>query len=417
METKEKLKKVVRESKIWAGERNRSHAFLLSPSVYGIEDSKHQTLQQLGQAINDCMIGLSHIAFVAYSKELNCRGAWQTVRNVFSTGVPKMYLEFQGANPNRIPRLVKVDFMVDQNGNFKIAEIDGHNKHGIGYSTLALRCREALYPLDKSMEGVVKMLSDEIKRQGRNELKLFYADQEKFYLPEFEIAQQEFVKNGINCLVVSEADATDDFLQNGLFLDLPFLYHKTDLYGVILEAYRNRRVNFIIPPKPFLGAKGVLAILRNDEKDEHLEALLQSFIKKSALDLMRRFIPETLLIGKQAKGIDFVKERTSCKRYVLKESISSGMKGTVFSDGEDFDETLLRACKANMNWILQEEIINCPQCFSWYDGDKLKTANDWFMRVTAHYVNRNLADVVVTARRDKSVHGAKDCIQLGAIIV
>lgn len=198
METEKKLEMVVEESGIWDGKRSISHAFLLSPSVYRITDSEHQTLQQVGQAINDCMIGLSHIAFIAYNKELNCRGAWQMARSVFSTGVPKMYLELQGSNPNRISRLIKVDFMVDRNGNFKIAEIDGHNKHGIGYSTLALRCREALYPLDKSMGGVVKMLSDEIKRQGRNELKLFYADQEKFYLPEFEIAQQEFAKNGLN---------------------------------------------------------------------------------------------------------------------------------------------------------------------------------------------------------------------------
>lgn len=58
METKEKLEKVMRESGIWNGERSRLHAFLLSPSVYRIEDSKRQTFQQIGQAMNDCMIGL-----------------------------------------------------------------------------------------------------------------------------------------------------------------------------------------------------------------------------------------------------------------------------------------------------------------------------------------------------------------------
>jgi hypothetical protein len=72
-----------------------------------------------------------------------------------------------------------------------------------------------------------------------------------------------------------------------------------------------------------------------------------------------------------------------------------------------------------MNWVLQEEITNQPLSFSWFenDSDFLNTSSDWFTRVTVHYVNRNLADIVVTARRDKSVHGAKDCIQIGTIII
>lgn len=417
-----KLVNVISDSGIWKGDRKESHAFLLSPSVYRITEARRQELSQLGLALYDCMSGLSHIAVIAYDQSLNYGGTWLLARKVFSTGVPKVYQSLQGMNVRHLPKLLKVDLMVDQNDDLKIAEMDGHNKHGVGYSTLARRLRTAQYPDAKALPGTVKVLADEVNRLGHREIRWFYADQERFYLPEFEIARQEFEKYGIGCRIISETEVDESFIRDGLFLDLPFLYHRVDLYQTIVDAYKTGAVTFIIPPKPFLGAKGVLALLRNDGGDDHLEALLRSFIRKQSLDLVRRYIPETVLVGKQAEGFDAVKDRVSRKRYVLKESISSGMKGTVFSDSPDFDSVLAGASKSHMNWILQEEIQNQPQTFSWFEnGDgncpEHKTSDDWFMRVTVQYVNRELADVTITARRDKSVHGAKDCLQLGTIVL
>ena len=415
-----KLKAVIDESGIWNGTRKETHAFLLSPNVYGVTETQRQELSKLGHALYDCLSGLSHIAIIAYDSNLNYGGAWTLARRVFSTGVPKIYQELQGINVRYIPKLLKVDLMVDQNGNFKIAEIDGHNKHGLGYSTLCLRFREALSPETKKLPGAVKTLAEEIKRMGRAELKLFYAEQEQFYVPEFEIAKQEFYRHGINCRIVSEINADEAFVGEGLFLDLPFLYRKANLYETIIPAYKSGQVEFIIPPKPFLGAKGVMAILRNDIKNTQLEAILLSFIKKPSLDLVRQYIPETFLVGRKAESFKSVKEHVSGKKYVLKESISSGMKGTVFSNSLDFEKALSVACKSNMNWILQEEIENQAQTFSWFENEndlKPKTADGWFMRVTTQYVNRPLADIIITARRDKAVHGAKNCIQIGAIVL
>lgn len=415
------LNSIISESGIWNGSRKESHAFLLSPDVYEITETQHHELSKLGIALFDCLKGLSHIGVIAHDSTLNYKGSWMFMRQVFSTGVPKIYQELQGMNVKHIPKLLKVDLMIDQNGKFKIAEIDGHNKHGIGYSTLALRFREALYPDSKSLPGTVNVLSQEVKRLGYNEVKLFYADQERFYVPEFNIVKQEFNKYGINCLVVSEMEANEDFLQDGLFIDLPFLYSRIYLYESIISSYKKGNVKFIIPPKPFFGAKGVLALLRNDERNSGIEALLCSFIKKESLELIRQYIPETFLVGKQAKRFDFVKNQVSNKKYVLKESISSGMKGTIFSDDSNFNSILSRACTTNLNWILQEEITNQPQTFSWFENNngsipKIKTQDDWFMRVTAQYVNRQLADIIVTACRDKAVHGGKSCLQLGTII-
>lgn len=414
-----KLMAVIDESGIWSGSQRETHAFRLSPDVFKITTEQKKELEVLGFALYDCLLGLSHIATIAYQEM--AKRAWLTARRVFSTGVPDAYIGFQAKNAKHIPRLLKVDFMLDAAGDFRIAEIDGHNKHGVGYSTLAMRFRDALVPTARTLPGAAKSLASEVQRLGYQKLKILCAERERFYLPELHIVKQELEKHGVACEVIAESQADAGILDNGLFLDLPLFYERPELYSTISPAYESGAVGFIIPPKPFLGAKGLLALLRNDVANEHLECILRSFIRQKSLELVRRYIPETILVGKQAADTALVLERTRTKKYVLKESISSGMKGTVFSDDADFGTTLERAYRSRMNWILQEEVENQPQTFSWYENGngapELKTTDDWYMRVTVQYVNRGLADVVVTARRSKAVHGGKDCLQLGTIVL
>ncbi len=414
---KKLLDGVIEDSNIWLNDRKRTHAFLLSPDVYHITKMQHDELNKLGSALHDCLLGLSHMATIAYDTDLNYSGAWSLVRKVFSTGVLKVYRDFQGMGVKDIPKLLKVDLMIDQDGNYKIAEIDGHNKHGIGYSTLGLRFREVLHSDKKSLPGVVRLLAEEIKKQGFNKIKILHSNRERFYIPELQIVKQEFIKFNIDCFIISEMELSSSHLQDGLFLDLPFLYERAFLYSEIIDSYKNGKIKFIIPLKPFFGSKGVLALLKNSTKDFYLESILQSFIKASSLAFVRKYIPETFLIGKEAMKIISVEKIISGKRYVLKEAISSGMKGVYFSDEINFKETLEIACNAKMNWVLQEEVLNQPQTFSFFDnGASLCSAKDWFMRITTHYVNRNLADIIITARRDRAVHGAKDCLQIGTVI-
>ena len=416
---KKLLKEIISESGIWDGSKKQSHSFLLSKSVYEITELQKEELSKLGFAIYNCLLGLSQIAVIVYDPFTNYSGTWSTIRNIFSTGVSKIFQELQGLNIRDIPKLLKVDLMINNLGEFKIAEIDGHNKHGLGYSTLAMNLRKALRGDEKSLPGVISTLSEEIIRLGYSDIKLFYADQDRFYVPEFEIARKEFSKHGINCILIPEMSCSEEILREGLFLDLPLLNHNVNLYDSIIKSYKNGKVKFIIPPKPCLGSKGILALLRNDSNDEKLESILHAFISKDSLSTIRRYIPETILVGKKGEGLEQVNNRISIRKYVLKEAISSGMKGVFFSDNQDFQSILKLAYNSNMNWVLQEEVENQPQSFSWYEDncDDESISNDWFVRVTTHYVNRKLADIIVTARRDRSVHGAKDCLQIGTVIV
>jgi hypothetical protein len=412
------LQNVVVQSGLWNGAQTRSHSFLLSPSVYTLTLAQKEELTELGYSLHSTLLGLSRMGVIAYNDHLNTGNAWRLIRNVFSSGVPKHYRAPQGSNPLHIPELLKVDLMVNEAGEFRIAEIDGHNKHGLGYSTLGRKMRNQIQPAGEALPGAVATLKKVMEKSGASRLNIFYADQERFYIPEFEIARQEFEQLGFECEVFSEMDARPDQLENGVFLDLPFLYHREELSQMLLTRYQNREVRFVIPPKPCLGAKGVLALLRNDVDNGHLEAILQAFIPAKDLQRVREYIPRTFLVGRQGLDPSKLAWKISEGRYVLKESISSGMKGTVFSDDPDFQSILERASKTQLNWILQEEVVNAPQTFSHFDQDATcHTSNDWFMRVTVQYVGRTLADVVVTARQDKAVHGAPDCIMLGTTVL
>ncbi len=412
-----KLLKVIGDSGLWANGGKETHGFQLSPNVFQISEMQKRDLEELGLALYDSLLGLSHMATIVFDPLLNYSGVWRRIRQVFSTGVPKSYLGLQGMNIRHIPKLLKVDLMIDQDGHFRIAEIDGHNKHGVGYSTLCRRFAQAIEPNGKFLPGTAKRLADEVKSQGYNQLKIFYGDRERFYLPEFLIAKSELELNGIECVLISEARANDQELTTGLLLDLPFLHTRPHLYDAILPAYKNGDVRFIIPPKPFLGSKGVLALLRNDGVDEDLESVLRTFIGRKSLQVIRRYVPETRLVGSLGAGQSEVERMCQGRRYVLKRSISSGMKGTIFSDDPSFTVALEQAARSKLDWIIQEEVQNQPQTFSCFvDKGMRQVTGSWFMRVIVQYVNRGLADVVITARQDKSVHGAPDCIQLGTVI-
>ena len=93
------------------------------------------------------------------------------------------------------------------------------------------------------------------------------------------------------------------------------------------------------------------------------------------------------------------------------------MKGTIFSDDEGFEERFASALKTRYKFVLQEEHDNRQYALSYYDpAGALQHSDDWCLRIIIHIANRSIADAVITGRRDKHVHGATDCIMLGATL-
>jgi len=62
-------------------------------------------------------------------------------------------------------------------------------------------------------------------------------------------------------------------------------------------------------------------------------------------------------------------------------------------------------------------IANQAMEFDYFDENgQIRKGNGWYTRITVHFIHRQVADIIVTARQDKKVHGAKDCLQLGTVI-
>lgn len=449
MVTHDAVHAVVSNSGIWAGEQRKTHAFLLSPDVYEITSAERDALEQLGGAINACLSGISYMYAVSLDPKQAKGRTWGMIGRALRTGMPKYYRDLAFLQSKRPPDICKVDFMRTPDGRHMIAEIDGHNKHGLGYSVLAARMRRAVSQNGTAFPGVAHALAEAVWSPSLTDVRsrlawhngvvykegeptdpefwakplvLLYADQERFYLPECLILRDELRTLGVNLTVVAESDvkvAGNAIKIPGLnaapklFVDFPFMFHNTALVSTLSERYRAGTIDFLIPPKPFLGAKVVLALLRNDEREPELEAILAEHIPGEHLDAVRKAIPVTLLLHKRFKNGALAE---SGARYVLKESVSSGMKGTLFADDPDFLDVFERAKTSNYQYVFQEEVRNQEMPFRHFNGTGEPIRGTWYMRVTAHYTAAGVADIVVTATRDKRVHGGNQCIMLGTTI-
>lgn len=423
MGIREQLEKFVDDSGLWAG-GGTNYRFLLSPDVYFLKATQAEALEGLGRSLFNVLGGLGRIRATASIPNLAFGVTWGMIEKALRVGIPEFYHELGGIKPSCVPSVCKVDLMQGIDGGFHIAEIDGHNKHGMGYSTLAAGLRDICAPGAGTFPGVATRIARVVKELNAERANLFllYADQERFYLPEFVILAKELIKHGVAVKISAESELGRDKAQLQklvkewpLFVDLPFLYHNDVLRDLLKEELEAGGVNFLIPPKPFLGSKAVLAILRNDERDLQLEGILHSQIPAGDLERVRLCIPETYLIhNRKKKG--YWMERCQGKRFVLKEAVSSGMKGVIFADDPGFDAIFEQACKARYRFVLQEEVVNLPKHYRYFGDDGREDEDDWYTRVTVHYTQLNVADVVVTARQDKRVHGAPDCLQLGTVI-
>lgn len=424
MTTFKAVKQVVLESGLWSSGRYKTHSFILSPDTYGISPSQNAQLQELGKHLHECLQGLCEILNIASNPKRGNNRTWQKISRVLRTGIPKIYRPIQSLNPADLPRICKVDLMETTDGRFVIAEIDAHNKHGLGYSVLAARMRKAVAPNAPCLPGVALLIARQAQKlAGNNELVLLYGNQERFYLPEFMILKNELAKHNIKLMVVNEIDIV---IKNGnlaipgcshqpqLLVDFPFLYRNRPLNQILAQKYSQNELRFLIPPKPFLGSKAILALLRNDANNAELEHILQTHISYEALECVRAFLPETHMASDAKRFL--ASSAGQSKRFVIKETISSGMKGTVFPDDPQYSIALKTAFTSDSQFVLQAEVENQWQTFRFFANDGALMEDLWHVRLTAHYVEQELADIIVTARRDKRVHGARDCLQLGVVL-
>lgn len=443
-EIKEKdIRQVIEDYGLWGEGREKTHGFVLSPEIFKLTKKQADELRALSWALRDCLSGIGRIAAIAVNHSLMGRNKmWQMIGSAARKDIPEYYLELRQARPGRVPAVCKVDLMVDKNGKWLIAEIDGHNKHGLGYSALTAQVRNEVLARTGAASagkisffpGVASAIAREvIKRNPEDkQLILLYADQERFYRPELDILA-DVIQSQYDNVDVRVANELEVSVEEGkvviegvknpkLFMDFPFLYKNPELRSRLRELYKAKKIDFLIPPDPFLGSKAVMALLKNEMNDPRLETILLSQISPDSLEVIRSFLPETHLISKKIPRVkEYVRKLISKKNYLLKSCIGYGMKGVVFPDDEGFEKRLEKALGSNYRYVLQEEIEHKAYEFGYFaehHKQKSLVKGEWYVRITAHFSrDARVADLIITARQDKRVHGALDCLQLGAVIV
>jgi hypothetical protein len=435
----EKLLQVMDASRLWEGGQRHSHGFLLSPDVYAVSAEHQRQLDELAPALNECLSGLGRLVTIAQTPDVARTDAYKLIHGVANMSTPHYYSHAQMRRPSSLPIVCKCDLLDATDGTLKIAEIDGMNKHGFGYGVLVNRLRDAIvgrWP-ENSYPSIARVVADEVKRRFektagqhvspvRPHLGILVGEHERFYLPEFAIFAEQLDWLGIDCTLLREFDlrVNDELLADipSLLLDLPDCRRNRGLSQALAQFYLEGLVDFLLPPKPFLGSKGLLALLRNDEKSEELECVLRSQIPRAALERVRAHIPPTYLV--LARNLEFIRNELlgSGTPYVLKAVISNGMKGTIFMDDERF-ETVMDELRyqSGGDYILQEEVPNKTDEFRYFHTNGEVRDDTWYKRVIVHFaagrdlVRGYVADIDITARRDKKVHGANDCLQLGVV--
>lgn len=414
---KNKLEQVISEEQIWVDD---NHKFRLTPDCFSITQQQLENLQTMGRAIHECLEGIGHIAAIGRDERLARLLDLSAVNKALWSGVPSTFRAFATQSPGAIPLSLKVDLIMTNDGRFKIGEIDAYNERSLGYCELTAKMRSVVNPEGTALPGVANLLDQEIRKltdSGNPELLLIYADKERFYLPEFKILARSLARLGTRLRIGSEMEfwvseeslrLRGETIRPDLIVYYPFLYRNQTLENWLSKATKSGTVRFLIPPKPFLGNKTVLALLRNDLNSTQLESTLRTFISESALATVRAFIPPTFIMKKRSAI-------PSEGRFILKRAVSSGAKGIFFPEDTEYEEALKAALKADSTHILQEEVEGICMPVRYFDGDSIASV-DSFLRVNAYFVGRTLADMAITATPEKLVHGGTKSIFMGVVV-
>lgn len=417
------LMEVVDTSGIWNGEQRKTHAFQLSPNVFELSGQRKAELDELAVAINDCLAGISRIVAIGEQVDLcSSQSSYRLFIKALKAGLPH---KLPTNRPKTLPILRKCDLLVGEDDKIWIAEIDATNPRSWGYSVLGRGISRCIAPDSPMLPGVAPYIARELKQRKTVEVTFLYGDTQRFYRPEFDIIAHELKEYGITMTPVNETEVrvkdgqlthfrSGELLSHTL-VDLPPMNQNGELISWLKQATITGEVQYLVAPKYFLAAKTMLGLLSNPEGDEDIESLLRSQISAGSLSTLRTHLPRTWIIG-QTWTAPVLSPDTE---YVLKRSVSSGMKNIFFSSEGSFEAAMTAASlEKNGANVLQEEIPNQPFVWETFDRNgRLGEAQTHFLRLTAYMSRQAVEDIAITACTSKRVHGGKSAIITGTVLV
>lgn len=403
--------------KLWATPEMRArHGYVLSPATFLLSGAMYSQLQEIALLVSDFQKNL-HMLYQEVQDDRDSHPMKGMIRNMIKTATGG----FDSFPHNREVPVCKVDIMVGENDQLSIAEIDTYNPRGIPFALFLrdLYQRAGLIPENEFLlDGVVPAITQFL--DGEEEWYWLSAHKERYYQPVFRIMKKVLEQDyGITTeLIDLEASGLDVCQKNKISL-IPLACnqgreHQQARY--LQQRYAQNQERFWYPFTPWTSNKGWFGLLSNPLEQEILQPFQNIFARQ---DLYQRYIPETLLLTKRFKKdaiVDVFRERH--QNVLLKQNISSGMKGVLFPEDASFEQKLQQVSHMkNPQWTLQSLVSQKKFAMPYFTSQGQLDTGDYYVRICAYVgPGGELLDAEVTARPEPDVHGAPDCLMMPCTI-
>lgn len=375
---------------LWDNEIDTKYGFNLSPYPFDIGNYKTQ-FDEIGIEIVNFIQELNNIKFDPLNNLSKKESKIYRILKKAKNGYPFV-------QNNLVPPIIKVDIIVDENDNLQIVEIDGYNPRGFSYAIILNKIHEI------KNNKIELTLVNEVKKRNTNTLVWLYPSRERYYLRSMEIFSKILKKEyNINVILVN-ADIDKIPEIDCCYLIAPWGLSKTNevrMRDKVIELYELNPDKFIYPLQPWLNNKLLLAFPFLTEYK-----CLNKFIRET--EGIKKFLPFTTINPSDKK--------LESKTYILKQGVSSGHKGVIFSNSKKFSEIKRKVQEQNnIDFIFQEEIKQKNVPLDYYQNGTTEKGT-FYCRFIAHYnQNGKLLNVDLTARNEPLVYGSTDSIQTTCI--
>ncbi len=388
---------------LWGSvEMKNRYGYVLSPSTFKLTKSMHEQLKEIGLLVADYQKGLillnTHLAKNNPTEDV-------FMRRIFKGSLAGLPL----LETSRGVPICKVDIMIDQNDNLFIAEIDGYNPRGLCYAVFLQDIQKQIGNNEKLFVGVMPTIIKYLEDIGSDTLEWMYSNRERYYEPVFKIfskIMKETYNINVPIININELNLKMNSKPKSIIPWGASYETERNNIDILIENYKKNSKNFFFPLAPWMSTKAMFAFITDPSE----RSVYKDFFKNENYE---KYLPKTIFVGRNMKPkIDeFISLHPEC---VLKQNISSGMKGVFFNDSEKFITKLSEATSIKSpQWTLQKKIDQKKFELSIFNenGD-IENIND-YIRICAYVTtDGKVVDAEVTGRPEPDVHGAPDCVMM-----
>ena len=364
--TEQEQAKFAKEVGLWP---DNKHIFKVSPTPIELRQNHIEQINEIGAALfgdQGVLNGLLNTTRELITKLPN-HPMSSNLKSAIST--KERQVSLIGRQPTS---LVRLDLMVDINDSIQIAEIEGAGKiHGLGFGLFTEKiCTQK----PSHVLGTIEWISQVIKTQDCQPPVILVATS-PFFAPEIAFLVQQLNLSGIQTSFVIK-DPKDNLasplLPDGTLFNLP-----PNSPSTWQKAWAEGKIQAIIPPRPILEIKTILALLSNPNGDPDIESTLLHHITADKLSTIRQHLPFTRFLANT--------ENAKPEEFIFKTAKGSGAKGISHAPQIDTEVAMQK---------ITQKHFSCQ-----------------FARLAAFMAPHGLVTMPITLNKSEIVHGGPESTQ------